>query len=166
VEPDLDLDLELEPIQPPTPLLPRFIAIHILSIVVFIVGAATIPFPYVFGFIIVVITIAPVACAICATYLTYLWWSDPVRPRSELFAFLAYGAWVITVGMGVVSIPGWVRVGQQFLGWAPLVNELVIELLGFSFILIASVPLMKAGLFAGMNRRDPDRRRPPMRGGE
>jgi hypothetical protein len=99
-------------------------------------------------------------------YLTRLWWSDPMRPRSELFAFLAYGAWVIAVGLAIVAIPGWVRIGQQFLGWAPMGNELVTELLGFSFVLIISVPVMKAALFAGMNRRDPDRRRPPMRGGE
>jgi hypothetical protein len=65
------------------------------------------------------------------------------------------------VGLAIVAIPGWVRIGQQFLGWAPMGNELVTELLGFSFVLIISVPVMKAALFAGMNRRDPDRR-PPM----
>lgn len=162
----MEPDLELDPIQPPTPLLPRFIGIHLLSMAAFILGAWAIPFPYVFGFIILVIAVAPVACGICASYLTYLWWTDETRPRSELFAFLAYGAWVITVGMGVVAIPGWVRVGQQFLGWSPLVNELVIELLGFSFILIASVPLMKAGLFAGINRRNPKNHRPPVRKGD
>jgi hypothetical protein len=162
VEPDLELD----PIQPPTPILPRLIAVHLLSLVAFVIGAWAIPFPYVFAVIVFTIAVAPLVCAGCAVYLTRLWWSDPMRPRSELFAFLAYGAWVIAVGLAIVAIPGWVRIGQQFLGWAPMGNELVTELLGFSFVLIISVPVMKAALFAGMNRRDPDRRRPPMRGGE
>jgi hypothetical protein len=157
---------ELDPIQPPTPILPRLIGIHLLSVVAFILGAWAIPFPYVFAVIVFTIAIAPAICVVCAVYLTYLWWSDPERPRSELFAFLAYGAWVIAFGLAIVAIPGWVRIGQQFLGWAPMGNELVTELLGLSFVLMISVPTMKAALFYGMNRRYPDRRRPPMRGGE
>jgi hypothetical protein len=157
---------ELDPIQPPKPLLPRLIGIHLLSVAGFILGAWAIPFPYVFGFIVLTIAIAPLICVVAAVYLTYLWWSDPERPRSELFAFLAYGAWVIAVGLAIVAVPGWVRIGQQFLGWAPMSNEAVTEFLGLSFVLMISVPTMKAVLFYGMNRRDPDRRRPPMRGGE
>jgi hypothetical protein len=95
VEPDLDLD----PIQPPTPILPRLIAVHLISLVAFVIGAWAIPFPYVFAVIVFTIAVAPLVCAGCAVYLTRLWWSDPMRPRSELFAFLAYGAWVIAVGL-------------------------------------------------------------------
>lgn len=160
------MEPELDPIQPPEPILPRLIGIHLLSIVAFILAAWAVPFPYIFAVIVVVISFSPVVSGVSAAYLTYLWWTDPERPRSELFAFLAYGSWLITIGLAVVAIPGWVRIGQQFLGWSPLSNELVTELLGFSFVLMISVPTMKAVLFYGMNRRYPDKRRPPMRGGE
>jgi hypothetical protein len=157
---------DLQPIRPGPPILPRLIAVHILTMVGFVLFATIAPFPVVFGVILVAIIGVPVGCAVATTYLVVLYLNDPARPRSELFAFLAYGGIVITLGLGLVALVALFRVASEFLHTPLLSNELTTTLVGLGLLLCAAVPIMKGALFYGINRRDPSNPRPPMRGGE
>jgi hypothetical protein len=148
------------------PILPRLIVGH-LGVMAVILGVnVVVPYKVSILIDIVLMTALPVLTAMATGYLIRLYRADTARPRSELFAFLAYGSLVITVAMSLVAVLAVVRVLHDVYGVPFFPTEATTTILVVALELAGSVPIMKAILFRNFNRdRAENDQIPPMRDG-
>lgn len=140
-EKEVDFIADLGPVH----MMPKLIAAHLIMMGALAVCTISLPPNQMVNVDIVLIIAALIIDLISTGFLGMLYFRDTGRPRSELFLFLVYGAAVITGGLAVV---GFLLLRRTPGNQPPLDPELGAAIIGYAIVMMASVPAMKALLFA------------------